>query len=129
MPLKVEPILPRFGAECSGLDLTRPLSPDEVRQVTDAMDTWGVTVWRNTGMNDDQHVEFSRNFGFLERVPRREGVRFKDLAGVRAGQHATTNKPLQELHGGLTSRDSEVSGGRGVVETAVSGNNPSASTK
>ena len=77
MPLKVEPILPRFGAECSGLDLTRPLGADEVKQVTDAMDTWGVTVWRNTGMNDDQHVEFSRNFGYLERVPRREGARYR----------------------------------------------------
>jgi alpha-ketoglutarate-dependent 2,4-dichlorophenoxyacetate dioxygenase len=77
MPLKVTPILPRFGAECSGLDLTKPLTADEVKQVTDAMDTWGITVWRNTGMNDDQHVEFSRNFGYLERVPRREGVRFR----------------------------------------------------
>ncbi len=77
MSLKVEPILPRFGAECSGLDLTRPLSEDEVRQVTEAMDTWGVCVFRDTGMNDDQHVEFSRNFGYLERVPRREGVRFR----------------------------------------------------
>jgi alpha-ketoglutarate-dependent 2,4-dichlorophenoxyacetate dioxygenase len=77
MPLQVTPILPRFGAECSGLDLTKPLSPEEVRQVTDAMDTWGVTVWRNTGMNDEQHVEFSRNFGYLERVPRREGVKFR----------------------------------------------------
>ena len=75
--LKVEPILPRFGAECSGLDLTRPLGADEVKQVTDAMDQWGVTVWRNSGMNDDQHVEFSRNFGYLERVPQREGVRYR----------------------------------------------------
>ena len=77
MPLHVEPILPRFGAECSGLDLTRPLSPEEVRQVTDAMDRYGVTVWRNTGMNDEQHVEFSRNFGYLERVPKREGVKMR----------------------------------------------------
>jgi alpha-ketoglutarate-dependent 2,4-dichlorophenoxyacetate dioxygenase len=77
MTLKVEPILPRFGAECSGLDLTQPLSPDEVKQVTDAMDTWGVTVWRKTGMTDEQHVEFSRNFGYLERVPRREGMKFR----------------------------------------------------
>jgi alpha-ketoglutarate-dependent 2,4-dichlorophenoxyacetate dioxygenase len=77
MPLKVEPILPRFGAECSGLDLTRPLSADEVKQVTDAMDTYGVTVWRDTGLNDEQHVAFSRNFGFLERVPKREGVKFR----------------------------------------------------
>jgi alpha-ketoglutarate-dependent 2,4-dichlorophenoxyacetate dioxygenase len=77
MPLKVDPILPRFGAECSGLDLTRPLSPDEVKQVTDAMDAYGVTVWRNTDMNDAQHVAFSRNFGFLERVPRREGAKYR----------------------------------------------------
>lgn len=77
MPLTVEPILPRFGAECSGLDLTRPLSPEEVKQVTDAMDTWGVTVWRNTGMDDEQHVEFSRNFGYLERVPQREGMKMR----------------------------------------------------
>jgi alpha-ketoglutarate-dependent 2,4-dichlorophenoxyacetate dioxygenase len=77
MPLHVEPILPRFGAECSGLDLTRPLTPGEVKQVTDAMDKWGVTVWRNTGMSDANHVEFSRNFGYLERVPRREGVKYR----------------------------------------------------
>lgn len=77
MPLHVEPILPRFGAQCSGLDLTRPLKEDEVKQVTDAMDTWGITVWRNTGMSDANHVEFSRNFGYLERVPRREGVKYR----------------------------------------------------
>jgi alpha-ketoglutarate-dependent 2,4-dichlorophenoxyacetate dioxygenase len=77
MPLHVEPILPRFGAECSGLDLTRKLTPDEVKQVTDAMDTYGVTVWRDTHMSDADHVEFSRNFGYLERVPRREGVKYR----------------------------------------------------
>ncbi|MCX7676551.1 MAG: TauD/TfdA family dioxygenase [Alteraurantiacibacter sp.] len=75
--LKVSPILPRFGAECSGLDLTRPLSPEELDQVIDAMNTWGVTVWRNTGLNDEQHVAFSRNFGYLEKVPFREGVKMR----------------------------------------------------
>ena len=66
-----------LDGESPPLDLTKPLSQDEVKQVTDAMDTWGVTVWRNTRMSDEQHVEFSRNFGFLERVPRREGARFR----------------------------------------------------
>ena len=41
----------------TGLDLTRPLDKAEVKQVTDAMDTWGVTVWRDTGMNDEQHAQ------------------------------------------------------------------------
>ncbi len=73
MALTIKPITPRFGAECSGLDLTQTLSPAEVREVIQAMDQWGVTVWRNTGMSDANHVEFSRNFGFLEKVPVREG--------------------------------------------------------
>jgi len=77
MPLECTPILPKFGAECSGLDLTKPLSRDEVQQVIDAMSRYGVCVFRNTGLNDDQHVEFSRNFGYLERVPRPEGVKFR----------------------------------------------------
>ncbi len=77
MPLKVDPILPRFGAVCSGLDLTRKLSPDEVKSVTDAMDTYGVTVWRDTHMSDADHVEFSRNFGYLERVPERVGMKMR----------------------------------------------------
>ena len=77
MPLHVEPILPRFGAECSGLDLTQPLDEADVKAVTGAMDTYGVCVYRNTGLTDDQHVEFSRNFGYLERVPPREGARFR----------------------------------------------------
>lgn len=71
MPLKCQPILSEigFGAEASGLDLTRPLTPEEVAEVNDAMARYGVLVFRNTGMNDEQHVHFSRNFGYLERVP------------------------------------------------------------
>ena len=77
MGLEVKPILPKFGAECSGLDLTRPLSPEELKQVTDAMDRYGVCVYRDTGLNDEQHVLFSRNFGYLERVPAREGIKMR----------------------------------------------------
>ncbi|GGD44688.1 TauD/TfdA family dioxygenase [Erythrobacter arachoides] len=72
--LQTDAILPEigFGAVCSGLDLTRPLSPAEVRQVTGAMDRFGVTMWRGTGMTDEDHLAFSRNFGYLERTPKRE---------------------------------------------------------
>lgn len=72
MSLKAEPILPNFGAVCSGLDLTKTLAPEQLQEVIAAMDKWGVTVWRNTGMNDEQHVAFSRNFGYLERTPARD---------------------------------------------------------
>ncbi|HTN14492.1 MAG TPA: TauD/TfdA family dioxygenase [Sphingomonadaceae bacterium] len=77
MGLQVKPILPKFGAECSDLDITRPLSADELKEVTDAMDKYGVCVFRDTGLSDEQHVEFSRNFGYLERVPAREGMKMR----------------------------------------------------
>jgi alpha-ketoglutarate-dependent 2,4-dichlorophenoxyacetate dioxygenase len=77
MPLTCEPILPHFGAEVSGIDLTKPLTKDQVQDVIDAMTEYGVCVFRNTGMTDEQHVEFSRNFGYLERVPKREGMRMR----------------------------------------------------
>lgn len=77
MALNVNPILPRFGAYCSGLDLTKPLDADAIKQITDAMDTYGVCVFRDTGLDDEGHVEFSRNFGYLERVPKREGAKMR----------------------------------------------------
>ena len=77
MALTATPITPRFGAEITGIDLTQPLTQEQVAEVIDAMATWGVCVFRNTGLTDAQHVEFSRNFGFLERVPQREGMRMR----------------------------------------------------
>ena len=75
MPLKCQPILPEigFGAEASGLDLTRPLTAAEVAEVNQAMAKYGVLIFRNTGLNDEQHIHFSRNFGYLERVPEPRG--------------------------------------------------------
>ena len=70
MPLTIKPITPRFGAEISGVDITRPLDEQTQREILDAQHKWGITVWRNTGLDDASHVAFSRIFGHLERVPR-----------------------------------------------------------
>lgn len=69
LELPVRPFLPRFGAEVRGLDLTRPLDERARQAVIDAQNRWGVTVWRNTGLTDETHIAFSRNFGQLELAP------------------------------------------------------------
>ena len=69
MPLTAKPILPRFGAEISGIDITQPLDEATRREVIAAQDQWGVTVWRNTGLDDESHIAFSRIFGHLELAP------------------------------------------------------------
>ena len=73
MTLTVKPILPRFGAEVSGVDITRPLDEATQREIIAVQDQYGITVWRNTGLTDETHVAFSRIFGHLELAPRPPG--------------------------------------------------------
>jgi alpha-ketoglutarate-dependent 2,4-dichlorophenoxyacetate dioxygenase len=73
--LTVTPILPRFGAEVSGVDISKPLSDADRQGVIDAMAKWGVCVFRNTGLDDESHIRFSRYFGRLELAPAMPGGR------------------------------------------------------
>jgi alpha-ketoglutarate-dependent 2,4-dichlorophenoxyacetate dioxygenase len=67
--LTVRPIKSTFGAEVSGIDLSRPLDSETRQAVLSVQGQWGVTVWRNTALNDATHIAFSRNFGQLELAP------------------------------------------------------------
>jgi alpha-ketoglutarate-dependent 2,4-dichlorophenoxyacetate dioxygenase len=79
MALKVEPILPSFGAEISGVNLAWPLDEADRREILAAQAKWGVTVWRNTGLDDTSHVAFSRIFGDLYKMPGfKNGSRFAE---------------------------------------------------
>ena len=50
MTLRVTPILPRFGAEISGIDITKPLDEATQRDMVATMDQWGVCIYRDTGL-------------------------------------------------------------------------------
>lgn len=73
MAIRVEPLSERFGAEISGVDITRPLDRQTQRKIIDIQNKWGVTVWRDTGLDDASHVAFSRIFGHVELAPRHAG--------------------------------------------------------
>ena len=73
MALTIKPILPHFGAEISGIDITQPLDAATRQAVIDAQHKYGVTVYRDTGLNDETHIAFSRNFGHLEQAPAPNG--------------------------------------------------------
>jgi alpha-ketoglutarate-dependent 2,4-dichlorophenoxyacetate dioxygenase len=73
MSLTIKPILPKFGAEISGVDITKPLDDETKQAVLDAQAKWGVTVYRNTGLTDETHIAFSRIFGHIELAPSAPG--------------------------------------------------------
>ena len=43
--------------------------------------SFGVTVYRNTGLDDLRHIQFSRQFGDLEKVPKFRGPNIPDRFG------------------------------------------------
>ena len=70
MTLSINPIdpvsRPFFGGEVSGIDITRPLTPEEAMAIDKGMDQFGVLVFRGQRFTDETQIAFSRNFGELE---------------------------------------------------------------
>jgi alpha-ketoglutarate-dependent 2,4-dichlorophenoxyacetate dioxygenase len=59
---------PFFAGVVSGLDLRKPLTPDEVAGVHRGMDEFAVLVFHDQPIDDDQQLVFSRSLGPLEQA-------------------------------------------------------------
>ncbi len=57
---------PCLAAEVDGIDLTRPLSPDEVAAVHAGMDRYAVLVFHDQPLTDEQQLAFTRSLGEIE---------------------------------------------------------------
>jgi alpha-ketoglutarate-dependent 2,4-dichlorophenoxyacetate dioxygenase len=66
MGLSIRQLHPVFVGEVSGIDITRPLSRDEVAAIEAGMDRYAVLVFHDQKITDEQQMAFSRNFGPLE---------------------------------------------------------------
>lgn len=67
MRLSIRPLTASgFAAEVSGIDLTKPLSREQVQAIDDGMDQYGVLVFHEQRFTDDTQMAFSRQFGELE---------------------------------------------------------------
>jgi alpha-ketoglutarate-dependent 2,4-dichlorophenoxyacetate dioxygenase len=72
MMITIKPVDPVgrafFAGEVSGIDLTRPLTADEVEAVHAGMDAFGVLVFHDQKIDDDQQLAFSKSLGPLEQA-------------------------------------------------------------
>jgi alpha-ketoglutarate-dependent 2,4-dichlorophenoxyacetate dioxygenase len=66
MSVTIRPLTPVFAGEVSGVDCTRPLSPDEVAAVEAGMDKYAALVFRDQDLTDEQQLAFTKHFGELE---------------------------------------------------------------
>jgi len=66
MSIAIRQLTPVFAGEVSGVDITKPLTKDEVAAIETGMDRYAVLVFHDQQLTDPQQQTFSRNFGELE---------------------------------------------------------------
>src|SRR5947208_13069268 len=67
MAITFSPLHSTIGAECAGVEIARPLTPEETATIDEGMDRYAVLVFRRkTPLSTEQQIAFTRNFGELE---------------------------------------------------------------
>jgi taurine dioxygenase len=61
--VEVAPMAIHIGAEIRGVDLSRPLPPQQVSAIRAALVRWKVIFFRNQPLDHRQHIAFARQFG------------------------------------------------------------------
>jgi alpha-ketoglutarate-dependent 2,4-dichlorophenoxyacetate dioxygenase len=64
--LTVKPLHPLFVAEVNGIDLTQPVSRNDMQFIWDAFNEHQILVFRDQRFDDESQMRFSRRFGTLE---------------------------------------------------------------
>jgi alpha-ketoglutarate-dependent 2,4-dichlorophenoxyacetate dioxygenase len=102
MAPSVRKLHPHFVGEVSGIDLRKPLTPDEARTIESWMDEYAVLVFHGQDISDEQQLAFAGNFG--ERENRKGGnVTRKEEYRLNSGLADVSNlgkdgKPLARDH-------------------------------
>ena len=68
MSVSITALTPTFGAEITGVDLTRPLDAGTRDLIVDTMDHFAVSVIRGVTVSQDDQIAFARNFGPLDAI-------------------------------------------------------------
>ena len=66
MPFCINLIGPDFVAEVSGIDISKPLAPEQISEICFGIDHYAVLVFRDCKLTDDQQLAFTRSFGQIE---------------------------------------------------------------
>ena len=67
MDLQTKRLTNKFGVEITGLDLSAPLEDATIAEIWKVWNEQGLVLMRGQQMTPDQHIEFSRRFGELDK--------------------------------------------------------------
>ena len=102
MAISIRQLHPHFFGEVSGVDLRKPLTPQQAADIEAGMDKYAVLLFRDQDITDEQQLAFALNFG--ERENARGGtVTRKEDYRLTSGLNDVSNlgkdgKPLPRDH-------------------------------
>src|ERR1700719_2946062 len=102
MAVTIRQLHKHFFGEVSGVDLRKPLTAEEARDIEAGMDKYAVLLFRDQDITDEQQLAFALNFGEREKarggtVTRKEDYRL--TSGVNDVSHLRKSaKPLPRDH-------------------------------
>jgi alpha-ketoglutarate-dependent 2,4-dichlorophenoxyacetate dioxygenase len=111
MTITIKPIDPVgrafFAGVVSGIDLTKPLNANEVEAVHAGMDRYGVLVFHDQKIDDDQQLVFSRALGPLEQATgdiaapqdRRVSMDLNDISNLDKNNNVLARDDRRRLFG------------------------------
>ena len=67
MAIRLRRLSHALGAEVCGIDIARPLSETQFGEIYQAFLAHGILLFRNQNITREQHIDFSRRFGELDR--------------------------------------------------------------
>ena len=102
MSVAIRQLTPVFAGEVSGVDITKPLAPEEVAALEAGMDRYAVLVFHGQQLTDEQQMAFSLNFGRLENA-RGGNITLPQDRRLREGMQDVSNLGRD---GGILERDS-----------------------
>src|SRR3954454_756952 len=123
--IEIVPLTLHIGAEIRGVDLTRPLPPDRLKEIRAAFLKWKVVFFRDQHLDHAQHVALARQFGeptighavfgHVEGYPEiysvakhrtanenREAIMVTPWSGWHADITAAVNPPMASILRGVT---------------------------
>jgi alpha-ketoglutarate-dependent 2,4-dichlorophenoxyacetate dioxygenase len=100
MPVAIRQLHKHFVGEVSGVDLRKPLTKDEARDIEAGMDKYAVLVFHGQDITDEQQLAFSLNFGEREN-PRGGNIVKPEDSRLQTGLNDVSNlgrdgKPMKK---------------------------------
>ena len=67
--ITIDPLTPVIGAEIGGVDLSKPLSDEQIAEIRAAHEAYHVILFRDQHLSNEDHKRFARLFGTLHVHP------------------------------------------------------------